>query len=84
MKGILFIAIGFVGGWAVGQAFAPKAYAATPAQSRQIPAARMATNILDICDTIRPALVRFQEAYRDGHMSAAELYQIYQEINALT
>jgi len=79
------IAIGLVGGYLITKTFEKKPPVPTAAeQAEGPPAYRIAGDIINMCDTMRPILFDFRRALEDGSASPAEIYGIYQQINRLT
>ena len=79
------IAIGLLGGYLITKAFEKKAPVPTAAERTEGPPAyRIAGDIVNMCDTMRPILVDFRRALADGSASPAEIYSLYQQINRLT
>jgi len=85
MKEAILLALAFAGGWILGQSMIPVGWIPRPAARTTEPSVyRMTGEVLDLCDTMRPALMQFRQAYQDGHLTAQELWSLYQQVNRLS
>lgn len=79
------IAIGLFGGYLITKAFEKKRPTVTDAERAEGPPAyRIAGDIVNMCDTMRPILITFRESLEDRTLSPTELYSLYQQVNRLT